>query len=1272
MIHALRPGDPHEVGGYRVVARLGAGGMGEVFLGRSPSGRLVAIKLVRAELSVDPDFRARFRREVDASRRVSAFHTAAVVAADADATPAWMVTEYIPGPSLEEAVRGHGPFPGHALRVLGAGLAEALEAIHACDLIHRDLKPSNILLAEDGPRVIDFGIARALEGATMTRTGFMVGSVGFLSPEQLQAERITPAADVFALGAVLCAAAGIAPFGEGSAQAMLYRVVHQEPNLGGLPDELHAVVTACLAKDPEDRPQPMDLVHMLSTGPAGQWLPLGVLASIRERRDHAGLLARQAMASGGNAAGQSRPGVAPGAGAAGGAAAGGGALAGGPAGAAAGAAGAAAAASSGTPSSAAGSAPAASSRGNADGPRAPDSAVPPTSGPGVAPASLYGPPPGASSVPRPDPNPWAPHGGLTGPTSSTPGSAAPTPGYPPQQSPFDAAEAPGTPNTPQAAPVQPPMPPPPAPGQPAPQTPWQAQHAQQPPHPAGGYGPPPTPASSGFEGWPPPSGPAAAGSPGVPDRPGPPVPAPAPGPVGPPGSGQGAPGTPGAPAPGMPGFPPGQGQSPSPAPGSPAGGPNLAQPANPGSATPPGSPGSPGSAHASPPGPGALSAYPPPVPHPNSSANPAYPQPGAPGAAWPAPAPTPPIPRTTPPPPPTAPPVVGMPTPPPPSPQSAGPNPGPGLPPPGAPAYIPQGPGPSPHAHPHAQAQPHPHPQPPAWQQGYAPSPAPDSPGRLDRLPGGRKVWLPVAVVTALAVLAGAGVAIAAAFSGNGGGKGTGNTGASSGPLVPVVPPTTPGTPAPKRGGSIVVAVSADSISLDPATAELAAYADGQRMSALYDPLVVFTQASGTVTPQLAKSLTTTDGALWTLELRPNVTFSDGTPLDAAAVKFNWERLADPTLLSPHAQTLKGVTLTVVDPTHLTIQLAAPDRAFDHVVADELAYVGSPTAMKADSKGFGKKPVGAGPYVLKSWDTTSQVFARNPTYWQGADKAYLDGITFKVLTPEVATAALNAGQADVAFTSSGRDTSRAQAVGLDLIPVVGPGAVMMAFNDATAPFDDVRARKAVIAALDADQVGKALQAQTTDSVVPDASPLASSAPRQGKQDHAKAQALFDELAAAGKPLSFTLSGSQSQLAAFQVIQNQLAAYQNVTFKYEVLDSSAWVEKYSKRTFQALWGWEGGTDLDIWLRGVTQSGAPANYLGYKDADVDAGWTLLRNASTPADRQAAYMRIFKALDAAPPWWIMGQLSVTAVQKKGALNGLDGAYADGIVRWELVSKS
>ncbi|MGR7002683.1 ABC transporter substrate-binding protein [Yinghuangia aomiensis] len=155
--------------------------------------------------------------------------------------------------------------------------------------------------------------------------------------------------------------------------------------------------------------------------------------------------------------------------------------------------------------------------------------------------------------------------------------------------------------------------------------------------------------------------------------------------------------------------------------------------------------------------------------------------------------------------------------------------------------------------------------------------------------------------------------------------------------------------------------------------------------------------------------------------------------------------------------------------------------------------------------------------------------------------------------------------------SSGRDTSWAQATGLDLVPVVGPGAVMMAFNAAAAPFDDVRARKAVIAALDADQVAKALQAQTADSVVPDASPLASSAPRQGKQDHAKAQALFDELAAAGKPLSFTLSGSQSQLAAFQVIQNQLAAYQNVTFKYEVLDSSAWVDKYSKRTFQALWG-----------------------------------------------------------------------------------------------------
>jgi peptide/nickel transport system substrate-binding protein len=230
---------------------------------------------------------------------------------------------------------------------------------------------------------------------------------------------------------------------------------------------------------------------------------------------------------------------------------------------------------------------------------------------------------------------------------------------------------------------------------------------------------------------------------------------------------------------------------------------------------------------------------------------------------------------------------------------------------------------------------------------------------------------------------------------------------------------------------------------------------------------------------------------------------------------------------------------------------------------------------------------------------------------------------------------------------------------------------MMSFNTGAAPFDDVRARQAVIHALDPSQVALALDASTTDSLLPQGSPLSGVEPKQPGQDKAKAQRLFDELAASGKPLSFTLMGSQSQLPAFEVIKNQLSGYRNVSFTYQVVSGTEWADKLSKRSYQALWGWESGADPDTWLYAITRSGYPDNYLQYKNDDVDAGWTLLRSASTPADRETAYRRILQGLRDNPPWWLLGRLSVTAVMKKGALNGLDGSYADGIAKWDRVSK-
>ncbi|WP_051967657.1 protein kinase domain-containing protein [Kitasatospora mediocidica] len=285
----LEPTDPDSVGPYRLLARLGAGGMGRVYLARSTGGRTVAVKVVRAELAEDPEFRERFRREVSAAQAVSGAYTAPVVDADRDGPTPWLATAYVLGPSLSEAVAAHGPLPVPAVRALGAGLAEALAAVHAAGLIHRDLKPSNVLLAADGPRVIDFGIARALEGDKLTSTGVVVGSPGFMCPEQAGGAPMGPPGDVFSLGSVLVfAATGAGPFsgsGEasGSAAALLYRVIHDEPTLSGLPDELWPTLTACLAKNPADRPTPAELAQLLGGGQAlrrGGWLPSALSSDI--------------------------------------------------------------------------------------------------------------------------------------------------------------------------------------------------------------------------------------------------------------------------------------------------------------------------------------------------------------------------------------------------------------------------------------------------------------------------------------------------------------------------------------------------------------------------------------------------------------------------------------------------------------------------------------------------------------------------------------------------------------------------------------------------------------------------------------------------------------------------------------------------------------------------------------------------------------------------------------------------------------------------------
>jgi eukaryotic-like serine/threonine-protein kinase len=275
MVEGLRAGDPQSMGPYRLLGRLGSGGMGQVFLGRSAGGRLVAVKVIRPELAGEPGFRARFAREVAAARTVCGLFTAPVADADVQGPVPWLATAYVAGPSLADAVDAQGPLPVASVLTLAAGLAEGLEAIHAAGLVHRDLKPSNVLLAEDGPRVIDFGISRAAEASVLTQTGTVMGSPGFMSPEQAQGRPVGPSSDVFSLGAVLTfAATGHGPFGTGATPALLYRVVHQQPDTTELPKPIRPLVERCLAKDPAQRPATTDLLAALGTPQPGEdWLP---------------------------------------------------------------------------------------------------------------------------------------------------------------------------------------------------------------------------------------------------------------------------------------------------------------------------------------------------------------------------------------------------------------------------------------------------------------------------------------------------------------------------------------------------------------------------------------------------------------------------------------------------------------------------------------------------------------------------------------------------------------------------------------------------------------------------------------------------------------------------------------------------------------------------------------------------------------------------------------------------------------------------------------
>ncbi|MCJ1676519.1 serine/threonine protein kinase [Streptomyces sp. APSN-46.1] len=283
--------DPTTIAGYRLAAKLGAGGMGKVYLSYTPGGRPVAIKVIRPEFGEDPEFRRRFAQEVRSAQRVQGLFTAPVIDADTDGTQPWLATAYVPGPSLADAVVAHGALPVEAVLLLIAGMAEALHVIHGAGIVHRDLKPSNVLLAADGPRVIDFGIAYAADATSLTGSGVTIGTPSFMAPEQAAGSRVTPATDIFALGQVAAyAATGTPAFGEGTSHGVLYRIVHEEPDLTGVPERLRELVTRCLAKDPDARPSIAEIIALCQSANAEtvlrrpeDWLPGAVSADITAR-----------------------------------------------------------------------------------------------------------------------------------------------------------------------------------------------------------------------------------------------------------------------------------------------------------------------------------------------------------------------------------------------------------------------------------------------------------------------------------------------------------------------------------------------------------------------------------------------------------------------------------------------------------------------------------------------------------------------------------------------------------------------------------------------------------------------------------------------------------------------------------------------------------------------------------------------------------------------------------------------------------------------------
>ncbi|WP_436776519.1 ABC transporter substrate-binding protein [Yinghuangia sp. YIM S09857] len=470
-----------------------------------------------------------------------------------------------------------------------------------------------------------------------------------------------------------------------------------------------------------------------------------------------------------------------------------------------------------------------------------------------------------------------------------------------------------------------------------------------------------------------------------------------------------------------------------------------------------------------------------------------------------------------------------------------------------------------------------------------------------------------------------------------------------------------------RQGGTLTMLAVQDSTQLDPFRAVYLPSVDEPRMAALYDPLVYVDPTTKRVEPHLAESLTTPDaGVSWTLRLRPDVRFSDGTVLDAQAVRTNWEMHAQPATASLHRPAASGLVFTVADPLTLHVRPPSPNANFDRTVAQELTYIASPAQLTKGPDAYGSRPVGAGPFVLKSWTRGSeQVYARNPDYWQ-KDRGLprLDGFTVKnVPDGEQQLNTLRTGGAEIAAVSDPSVFERADGP-LTSLALRLDGGQHMLFNTTRAPFDDVRARRAISLALDPGDLSKALSNAylPAKGLFAEDSPWFDASATQPAKDAAEAQRLFDELAAQGKPVDFTYLVPRNPRAqrTAEFMQSRLGEYRNVHMRVEPLEIGAYTVKARvQRDFQAVLMARYVVDPEPEMYNGFRSGSPLNYGGWSNAEADAALEQARASADPAVRADAYRRFQQAVKSDVPVWVyseaqMGQVFRTSVRDVRLYNG------------------